>query len=359
MLEHDKRSVHTAEAAEGALRSIAMKSMPWRKARSGAAATSSRTVEGRSQDRKAWRFGWGFIAAGLVAIAVSPIFLSEHPLNRSSWANAVTSLAAGLALAGVVLLVERHLVREVSEALEEHTSDMRRERLEHLESLREFHATITADRDAAARALMDNVSNKPDYESVAELLERAQDLRFFDDLVVRSGTDRSALMNVAWVEGHRPANPTDPDWSDLELMEYLPDHIQLSAASPSGEVVASSDWMPAEPLTRAWNDYLDACVRGGVDPSQFDPAVLFPSLAASFGTMLDARGGLPGDSRLQGRLRLLINEQWAITNLGLESRIHSFRLESRPDREEPCPAGHDERLWREALIYADLMRDQD
>lgn len=61
--------------------------------------------------------------------------------------------------------------------------------------------------------------------------------------------------------------------------------------------------------------------------------------------------------KLHGQLRLLVNDEWAITDAGLESRLSNYCSESLGEgREgENRPDGHDANLWDEAVFYAHLL----
>ena len=308
---------------------------------------------------------------GFVLVAFGVVVLLVSLLGVPTLAEAGLSFSSGLMIAGVILVLERRLVRDIRKATgeaaatvaakvtDERTAEIR-ERIEHLESLQEIQSKIATDRQTAVSRLMAKIREAPDFESTAELLEHAETGQLFRDIRLRSGSDRDFLMSFKWRAGFRPSpiEAMDPDWATLERMEFDLDEICLSATSAAGEESAVSYWSPGESVEEAWNNFLDACEREGVAPTRFELSVVFDELAASYGAMIEARRS-PEDSprRLHGRLRMLVNDQWAITDEGLESRRSSYISQSRPPGTAQCPAGHDEQLWQEALFYSRLLDD--
>ena len=308
---------------------------------------------------------------GVALIAIGVLVLLVSLLGGPMLADAGMSLSAGLMVAGFVLALEPRLVRDIGEAAgaaaastatkiaDERTAGLR-ERVEHLENLRELQSNIAADRQTAASRLIEKMREDPDFESTAELLEKAHDQHLFRDIRLRSGSDRETLMSLTWTPGYRPSplELIDPDWSTLELQEFHLDNIELSAISATGEDSAVSHWSPGESVREAWNNFLDACERDGLVPTKFDPATMFDALATSYGAMIEARRSPADDPRrLHGRLRMLINDEWAITDEGLESRISSYSYQSHPGGDEQCPVGHDEKLWQDATYYSRVLLD--
>ena len=269
---------------------------------------------------------------GVALIAMGVLVLLVSLLGAPMLADAGMSLSTGLMVAGFVLALEPRLVRDIGEAAgaaaastatqvatkiaDERTAGLR-ERVEHLENLRELQSNIAADRQTAASRLIEKMREDPDFESTAELLEKAHDQHLFRDIRLRSGSDRETLMSLTWTPGYRPSplELTDPDWSTLELQEFHLDNIELSAISATGEDSAVSHWSPGESVGEAWNNFLDACERDGAVPTKFDLAAMFDALATSYGAMIEARRSPADDPRrLHGRLRMLINDEWAITD---------------------------------------------
>ena len=308
---------------------------------------------------------WGsvLIGTGLLALAGSL-------LRAMSWAEAGISIGTGLVMAGVVFVLEPRFVRDIGEVagkaairvvderVDERTAELT-ERVEHLESLRALQDRVTANRQSAESALLDKVREQPDFESTAELLEKAQDQRLFSDLRLRTGSDRETLMSMTWERASPDVLRALDEFAMSEEYEYLDadlligDHILLHVFSLTGEASsARSPWSPTQTMTEAWNAFLDACGREGVPATSIDLVTVFEALAASYEAMIDSRRSPPGDPRkIQGRLILLVNDEWAITDAGLESRVASYSSQSCPEEGERSPAGHDEQLWQEAVSY--------
>ena len=322
-------------------------------------ATGGDTVDRVVQKKVATYWGIGLVATGVFAVVVSL-------LGEASWADAGTSIGTGFVIAGFVFVLEPRLVRDVSEAagsvatqiVDASTAEIRA-RVERLENLGELQDRVAEDRGAATSDLVDRVREQPDFESTVDLLESAEDLRLFSDLRLRSGSDPRMLMSLAWEPSMSDVEKKYPD-CDPDFFVDNPqfrDHILIGAILPTEEVpVAESQWFSEQSLEDAWKEFLDACEREDVPTRDFELALVFQLLAESYETMLDSRRSPPSNpGRLRGRLILLINSEWAITEAGMESRIGGFCSESCPDGVEHCPTGHDESLWKEAVFYARLV----
>ncbi len=276
-------------------------------------------------------------------------------------------------MAGGVFVLEPRFVREIGEAagtaatdtarriVGESTAEIR-ERLERLENLQELQDRIAADRQAAESDLINKVGKHPDFESTSKLLERAENLCLFDDLELRTGCDRT-LMKLTWVDADHLSRI---EYVEIGVMypapgelDLLSEHIVFSAISTTGKVpFAKSYWFNPETLQVAWNSFLDACQREDIPTTQIKVTEVFKALAESYQAMMDSRHRTRSDPRrLQGKLRLLVNDEWVITTAGLESRISSHCSQSHPAEDAQSPAGHNERLWQEAAHFFRLTVD--
>ena len=287
----------------------------------------------------------------------------------AAWTEVGVSVGTGLLLAGFVLWLEPRLVREFSETagtvattaadlkatevaqriVDESTAEIR-ERIEQLETLREVQQRIAAERQAAATQLMDKVREQPDFASTFKLLDEAHMKNLFArDLSLRCGSNQELLMGIHIDDMQLNFDATG------EPVESDPYYLDIKVHSPTNTLPsAESYWSADESIKRAWNSFLDACEKESVPMDGIDLTDVFAALAASYEVMIEARRSPAGDpKRLQGQLKLLINDEWAITSTGLESRLsnHSF---ATIVYEEDCPNGHSKTLWIEAVFYAGL-----
>lgn len=206
---------------------------------------------------------------------------------------------------------------------------------------------------------MEAVRERPTFEATAELLERAENQRLFEDLILWGGTERDTLIGLTWrnFAGHLHDNYPDFDPSVLEENPHFELHIEIRyVPAVAGGRSAASEWWPSQPRDEAWKSFLDVCEREGIPTTDIDVRIVFESLASSYGAMVAARRSPAEDPRrLQGSLILLVNAEWAITSAGLESRIGTQCLRPDVDLGEDCPDGHDQQLWQEAAAYAELV----
>ena len=308
---------------------------------------SRRVALGKVADRQtpkvraAW---WGIVLCAAIGLALVVFAICQLDANV---AEVVASLGTGFFLAGFLLWLEPRLMRKVGETtqriVDEGTAGLR-ERIAKLESLRE----------AAASDLMGKVREDPDFDSTWELLAEADKRNLFsEDFKVRSGGNREILMEIAI-----------SDWPRImdELMEPIQMgqvYIDILAVSAIEEAhVVATQWWSGESFDDAVNRFWDECQSKEVLTEDIDLAAVFQSLAASYGAMIEARRSLPdAPQKLHGQLRLLVNDEWAITDAGLESRLSNYCLESFGEggEGENRPDGHDANLWDEAVFYAHLL----
>lgn len=343
---------------------------PLRADRVSRAGTVYEVVRRSDEKKMATIWGFGLITGGLLVLLLS--LLREPTLPEAG-----LSISAGMLVAGFILVLERRLVRDIGKATgeaaatvaeskasevatkvaDESTAEIK-DRVKHLENVQKLQSKIAADRHTSVSLMIAKVREEPDFDSTAELLEDAENRQLFRDIRLRAGSDQDSLMSLEWKAGFRPnpAETADPDWSTLELMEFDLDEIWLSAVTAAGEESALTCWSPGETVEEAWNNFLDACERDGLAPSKFDLPALLDRLVESYAAMTEARRSPEGSPRrMQGRLRMLVNDEWAITDEGLESRQGYHVLRSRPEGTAPCLKGHDEQLWQEAIIYSRLL----
>ena len=297
--------------------------------------------------------GWGISSLGILLVAGSLAL-------GSGWAAAGLSFGTGLALAGFVLLLERHLLQAVGEALEEGAAPLV-ERLERLESLQEMQDRISADRTESDFALAKAVRQRPTFENVAAMLERAQEQCLFEDIRLRGGIKTQTLISLAWENFEAVLYKNYPDF-DPDVLDENPEfreHILIRCfpEAQDGPSVAS-EWWPTQSLEEGWRDFLDACEKMQVSTADLNIGHLIEALASSYVTMAEGRRSPANHpERLQGSLIMLVNPEWAITTAGLESRKMSLCLPHHLALVGNCPEGHDDSHWQEALTYTKQVAD--
>ena len=242
---------------------------------------------------------------------------------------------------------DRKATEAAQRIVEEGTAEIR-ERIEQLDTLREVQQRVESERRAAASQLMNTVREQPDFDSTFALLEEAlmKDL-FSRDLRLRCGSNQGLLMDVRIDDRLLPLIAME----DLIPLDSL--CLEIAVHSPTDTLPsAKSWWCIGESIKEAWNSFLDACEREAVPMEGIGLTDVFSALASSYGVMIEARRSPVGDPmRLQGTLRLLVNDEWVITTAGLESRLSNDCFDAIPF-DESCAKGHDKSLWTEAVFYA-------
>ena len=311
------------------------------------------------------RIRWGWVTVLTVAaLALLGVGVAGGGWTIESWSNAALAVASGLLVLLVGVVVEPRLVREVKAATREAArAEMEplEQRVMGLEALAssqiEQRQRVEEEVVAAADLLRSDVTR----DAVADVLRRGVGLGLFEAMLFR-------LRASASIEG--------PDLF-LFLMEY-------------GEV--SELWMNFGPV-----------LFGSVDPSQWDPmygpdeenpvgtvwergqsataivrtlemrllsdeiechsdfnlARALDMLATSLQAAFAARSGELGEGRFRGPLICLVNDEWAITSHGLESRIADCRypLDDDVPVDSLCPADHSPDLWHDAATYFRSRQD--
>ena len=308
---------------------------------------SRRVALGKVADRQtpkvqaAW---WGIGLCAVIGAALVVVAICQLDANV---AEVVASLGTGFLLAGFLLWLEPRLMRKVGETTQRIVD-------EGTAGLRERIATLETLREGAASDLMDKVREHPDFDSTWELLAEADKRNLFsEDFKVRSGGNREILMEIAISDWPRIM---DELMEPIQMDQVYVDILAVSAIEKAH--VVASRWWSSESFDDAVNRFWDECQSKEVLTEDIDLAAVFQSLAASYGAMIEARRSPPDTpQKLHGQLRLLVNDEWAITDAGLESRLSNYCSESLGEgREgENRPDGHDADLWDEAAFYAHLL----
>lgn len=293
-----------------------------------------------------WRVAVPVVIAGVAATAGSVALASD-------WNDAVSAVLGnvGVALVLVAFLVaiERRLVRRVEtvaestarEAANVQTSELKA-RVDALEELDRNQQRERQRRREEADAAVAQVTDAVTHQTIGDLVRRGYQDHLFDDRLYRvrtsSGPTCHVLYSVVMVDpsgvaflwlGFEPLTETAPveinpgEWSEMPVNNGL---TIMWRDDPAHEIAAE----------------LETCLVHANRPfNDFSLAYAVHQIAHDSQVMRAAREAPAGDpKRLEGRLQILINDEWAITSHGLEAinAPIAYKLASPPPSRGPVAA---------------------
>ena len=264
------------------------------------------------------------------------------------------------AVGGVVILFEplisRQLNRTIKEAVKAGTAELE-ERLVQLEGIEEVQASELQRQQADAEAVLASLDDPVTFSNVAELLDVAYaEGLFTEEVFLKTSAERGRpLLEVQTVNAQRIGfsihAPADSSSRGTQF-ELMAEGTTVWDADEGPDVVIGKIVRAYKILRLSYN--------------RLSLGTAFAQLKHSYRIMYAARQE-PADSvkSLAGRLVFLVNDEWALTDIGLESivsgTVFKYRKGILGTREgididdTPCPPGCDPVLWEEAQYYMERM----
>jgi len=276
---------------------------------------------------------------------------------------------------GVVLYFLQHrFMREVrveNRALEGRFEARATELESRLDRLTDATARAVAARHESQDAAVARLDEDVSYESVTAALAEAARLNAVDPALfrVRASTDPGGLrVSLAWVE---MASDTDTR-SELRVELWSPDPATTAAVSRRWLA-----WPPDLSAAEVGDSIVLALEREGLPAGQiFDWGHAMAELQRSLGLAISARRGDAAALRLQGRLVERVDDDWLLTDAGIECPARSFllgeeefpgpvypkgqlpplhALSGGPDPDNAPPFRPDPPQWVSAEVWDDLL----
>lgn len=252
--------------------------------------------------------------------------------------------------------IRHRLNRTIAEAVAAGTAELE-ERMTRRGDIGEIQASEIERQESDAQAMMASLDDPVTFSIMAELLDLAYTEGFFtEEVFVKTSTERGLpLLEIEMPDAQRIAfsihSRADSTFrgTQFELM-------------PEGTTV----WHEGEGLETIIGRIVSAYKILTLPHRLLSLEMAFAQLKDSYRFMYASRQE-PVDSvkKLNGRLRFLINDEWALTTIGLESTVSDAVFKHRRgflDRREgidightPCPPGCDPDLWEEAQYYMQRM----
>ena len=268
-------------------------------------------------------------------------------------------IGAAAAVGGIVLLFEpslrRRLNRLITEAVAAGTAE-RETRTIRLGGIGEVQADELKRQQSDAEAVIASLDDAVTFSNVSNLLDVAYTQGLFTESVfVKTSSERGQplLEIVVTGKGRIAFNIYAPVGVHLNIVQF--------EVMPEGTTI----WYRGREPSLIIGDIIGAYKRLKLPHSELSLEMSFAQLYESFKTLFAAHQELTDSiGRLNGRLIFLVNREWALTDVGLESIVSTDVFP--PGRaagtwvaidieDTPCPSGCDAALWEEAQYYMQSM----
>lgn len=324
-------------------------------------------VEGTGGQRVSWAWVAGCLVLG--AAGTGAAFITEAAWGWVGTAPAAfLQFGSTLFVAAVLFFVQRRFLREVrteARALEQRLEARTSELESRLDQLTDATADAVTERHRSQDATLARLSDEVTFDTVTSALEESRALNAIDPFLfrVRASSRLDGLrVQFSWVDWENPDDSSEREFQ-LELSSPDPD----TAAALSRRRVP---WKPGQPAPAVGDAVVLMLEQEGLsrDRGLFDWGWTISALQRSLELAVAARRGDPEAPRLQGRLIELVNDEWMLTDAGIECPGRSFRLDEASfpaKRRLPAPAGHpvgspafepEIPTWVAADVWTQLLR---
>lgn len=308
-----------------------------------------------------WRWVLGCLLLG--AAGTGAAFITEATWGWIGTAPAaLLEFGSALFIAAVLFFVQRRFLREVrgeARALEQRLDARTSELESRLDRLSDATAEAVARRHAGQDAALARLGDAVTFETVTSALEEAEHFNAIDPLLFR-------VRASAHLAGLRARL----SWSEFSSERKL----ILRLLSPDSEVASalshrSIAWEPDQPAPAVGDALVLLLEQLGLpsDPEAFDWGRTIESLQVSLAVAIGARREDPGAPRLQGRLIELVNDEWMLTDAGIECPGRAFildearfpkkpKLPRRPGQNSTSTFEPDRPTWVSADYWENLVR---
>ena len=312
---------------------------------------------------------------GIAILLVGVVLILFGWLWEGTWEDVFIEVGAAAGVGGIVLLFKPRLLRQVDQrAAEAGTTagetaaalrtEALEERVVRLEGVSGLQADALTRQRAAAERLVNAVGDSPSFPNIFELLERASAQGLFMDrfFVATSNELGRPLLEVS----------TDPIAPEDQLIPVGPlvylRIFKLTLIEDEGERFLPAKggqliWRSEDSLLELADRLFDTCMRLNLPYDSLMLDVSFASMMLDYHLMFNARQEAEDSAnRLTGKLLYAINDEWVLTDAGLEGiasdhfygwRDHfgyGYHLDLNSD--EASPSGCRPDLWEEAKYFA-------
>ena len=299
-----------------------------------------------------------WLGTGLLVLGIG-IIAGGIPIGEPVEAIAI-EIGAAAAVGGIVILFEplirRRLNRTIKEAVRAGTAELE-ERIVQLGGIEEVQANELKRQQSDAEGVMTALDNPVTFSNVAELLDVAYTEGLFTEgVILKTSMERGQpLLEVKMVSSQR-----------IAFSIHAPSDSQFRGTQFELMAEGTTVWDEGEVRNIIIGEIVSAYKKLKLPHDKLSLETSFAQLKHSYRIMY-ATNQEPADSvkRLTGRLMFLVNDEWVLTDVGLEST--GSEIVFPPSKtimgtadgihiaNTPCPTGCDPALWEEAQYYMQRM----
>lgn len=318
-------------------------------------------------------FWWVFGSWATGAVLVAAAFLTEHFYSWKGVAlETLVSVGTALLLAGVLFFLQRRFVAEVEEvvtrAAESAAEAKVDERVQQVdaridelgERINQALAARNQRQDAAVRAL-----DVPSYLTVATALAEANKLGALANDRIRVQGSREAgelALDFSWGVEMEDGRFAQPQRTELKVSAYL----YADERAVGGRPVIETIWGPEDSAEQVGLRLRAQLERRGRwrGEATLDWPMALRNLQKSLDVAIRSRRRDGSGWMVKGALFELVDEEWAITDAGLECPARAFilresefpdRVSARSQQESPAPWRPTAPDWVESGQWEELL----
>ena len=319
-------------------------------------------------------WGIGILLVGVVLVLLGLFW-------EGTWEDVCIEVGAAAGIGGIVLLFKPRLMRQVderateaatttAEAVTTSKTEALEERLVRLESISDIQADEQHRQQEDAQQVISAVHEAASFATINSLLKKSATLGLFKNgILVKTSTDTA--QPLVHVSRHYYVERSGAPRQTIISLRVIPLTVVQTRqwfGRGAGKPVSWYETASTQDIIRK---IIQAYVRLNIPSDKLSIESIFVQLRDSYRLMVEARGEPAGSGRrLNGRLIMRLNEEWALTDVGLERTQHDQHYEWDYHHEldciylaftvgTPCPANCDESLWEEAWYYATRLSFDD
>ena len=308
---------------------------------------------------------------GLVLILLGAGLALGGYLFEGTWEDVAIEVGAAAGVGGIVLLFKPRLMRQVkqvaTQAAADHTEPLTR-RVSNLENINDIQATEIKRQQSETERLITAIEEEVTFANIEAMLMHAYHQGFFDERVlVKTNTELGKpLLEISPFSVNREDQLVAPMhqvfFRVFSQVLSLHNHVQFG---PIDQGIAV--WNDGEDVQQIIGKIIGIYKRSRLPEDELDSNLVFSHLIDSFGLMSSTLQDVkPETRRPTGKLVFYINEEWALTDIGLEStRSENIFIPKRNQYGEwvaidiadtLCPPDCDNDQWHEASVYMENMK---
>ena len=317
---------------------------------------------------------WVWIA--LLALGTTLVLLGYF--WEGTWEDVFIEVGAAAGVGGVVMFFKPRLMQQVreeakgeaattAEVVASSRTDALEKRLVRLESISDIQARERDRLEQETERVVATVGADASFASINGLLDHASELELFAKTFFVKSSDE---LGQPLLETSQRTYETRTEiieairfgivaltHSDLDTEHYAPLNHEVH-------------WLSDADLEEFISSVYSGLTRANVPHDKFSLRTLISNLQESHRLMMEARKASQGSGkRLCGKLMLLINDEWVVTDAGLEATElgRLYRWYENPPHSNyiidlynaECPPKCQQTLWEEAKFYAERLRQED